>query len=194
VEWLAFTVGAITGAFGIVVPVLVAWRQRVIQIRDRTAERELERERQLEREEHQAKIARREKWQPEYQEIRQCLDCGDKLAYSVLDNGPCAIGELEALDVATFIINSKILAERGIELLRDPLLMLAERADDLRRHAVRDIPEEVAADATDVPYRLPDGIKYRSLLREAILQDRAARCLATEIKAARRILLEEWGD
>jgi hypothetical protein len=191
VPWLTFTVGAVAGAFGIVVPVLVAWRQRVIQIRDRSAERELERERQLEREEHQAKIARREKWQPEYQEIRQCLDCGEKLAYSVLDNGACTLGELEALDVGTFIIKSRILAERGIERLRDPLLGLVERADDLRRHI---IPEEVASMAVGVPNQLPDGVECRSLLREAILQDRAAQFLAAEIKAARSVLREEWGD
>jgi hypothetical protein len=191
VAWLTFTVGAITGAFGIVVPVLVAWRQHVIQIRDRTTERKLERERQLEREEHREKIARREKWQPEYQEIRQCLDRGEKLAYSVLDNGPCTLGELETLDVATFIINSKILAERGIERLRDPLLDLVERADDLRRHA---IPDEVALAAVGVSNQLPNGVHYRSLLRDAILQDRAARCLATNIKVARRVLREEWGD
>jgi hypothetical protein len=185
VQWLTFAGGLVIGALTIVASVAIARWQRVTQLRDRAAARQLERQREREREEHDEKIAGREKWQPEYQEIRQCLDDGEKLAYSVLDNGPCTLAELEALDRAAFAIRSKILAQRGIERLRDPLLGLAGRAEELRQHAM---PDEVAAD------RLPDGVQYRTLLREAILQDRAATCLAADIRAARQVLREECGD
>ena len=103
--WLTFTVGAITGASGIVVPVLVAWRQRVIQIRDRTADHEEGRVRELEREEREAKIRRRGQWQPEYDAIRKHLDCGETLAYDVLLRGPFTTAEFDALDVTTLRMN-----------------------------------------------------------------------------------------
>src|SRR5215472_7041370 len=77
VNWLTFTVGVITGAFGVVVPLLIAWRQRVIQIRDRAADREQYRIRELERQQREAKVGRREQRQPEYDAIRKHLDCGE---------------------------------------------------------------------------------------------------------------------
>jgi hypothetical protein len=98
VEWLTFAEGVVLGAFTITASVVIAWRQRVIQVRDRVAERQQERARELKRQEHEAKIVRREKWQPEYEAIRRHLDCGETLAYRVLLNGPYTTSEFDALD------------------------------------------------------------------------------------------------
>jgi hypothetical protein len=172
VGWLTFTVGVITGASGTVAPVLVAWRQRVIQIRDRTADHEEVRVRELERQEREAKIRRREQWQPEYDAIRKHLDCGETLAYDVLLRGPFTKAEFDALDAVTLRMNSEILANRDVVRLCEPLLELARLFDALVENAVL---EEAS-------------------LRRAVLQDRAARDLVDLIKNSRRILRTEWGD
>jgi hypothetical protein len=191
VGWLTFTVGVITGASGIVVPVLIAWRQRVIQIRDRTADHKEGRIRELEREEREAKIRRRGQWQPEYDAIRKHLDCGETLAYDVLLRGPFTTAEFDALDVTTLRMNSEILANRDVERMREPLLELAELIDDLVQNAVLD---EVSLVALSGQTRPPDYPTTRDTFRHAVLQDRAARDLAELIKNARRILRTEWGE
>jgi hypothetical protein len=184
-EWLMFAEGAVVGGLTIIATIVIAWRQRVIQLRDRTGERELERQRV----EHQNKIEGRAKWQPEYDEIRQCLDYGETLAYRVLDTGPCSTSELDDLGLTTLAIKCKILAERGIERLRNPLLKLADLTADLRRHAVAE------GDFTTVgAYSHGSNDPRKNLLRAAVAQDRAAREIADQIKFARRMLREEWGD
>jgi len=191
VDWLTFTIGVISGAFGIVVPVLVAWRQRVIQIRDRAVDREQGRVRELERQEREAKIGRREQWQPEYDAIRKHLDCGETLAYGVLLHGPFTTAEFDAFDVATLRMNAEILAGRGVERMREPLLGLANLIDTLVQNAA---PEEVASVAQRGPHRPPDNPTAKVSVRRAVLQDRAARDLAERLKDARRILRTEWGE
>lgn len=190
-NWLTFTVGVITGASGIVVPVLVVWRQRVIQIRDRTADHEQGRVRELEREEREAKIRRRGQWQPEYDAIRKHLDCGETLAYDVLLRGPFTTAEFDALHVTTLRMNSEILANRDVERMREPLLELAGLIDDLVQNAVLDEVSLVALNGQNKP---PDYPTTRDTFRHAVLQDRAARDLAELIKNARRIVRTEWGE
>jgi hypothetical protein len=93
--------------------------------------------------------------------------------------------------MATFRINSEILAVRGVERLHGQLLALASRVEDLVQNAVPDQAALVAADARNsVPY----SAQPRSPLRLAVLQDRTARDLADLIKAARKALRTEWGD
>ena len=191
VEWLTFAEGAVIGALTIAVSVVIAWRQRVIQVRDHGIDRQRQRARELERQEHGAKIARREKWQPEYEAIREHLDCGETLAYRVLLNGPYTTSEFDALDAATLRMNSEILAARGVERLHELLLTLASLVDDLMRNA---LPDQAALVATDGQNSLPDRAQPRGPLRLAVLQDRAARDLAELIKTARQALRSEWGD
>jgi hypothetical protein len=191
VEWLTFAAGVAIGVLTIATPVVIAWRQRVIQIRDLAAERQRERACELERQEHEAKIARREKWQPEYQAIRKHLDNGDTIAYRVLLSGPYTTSEFDALDVATFRMNSEILAARGVERLRRQLLALASLIDELVGHA---LPDETALAAANGQHHTPDGVQATSPLRLAVLQDRGAHDLAELIKATRQDLRTEWGD
>lgn len=190
-DWLTFAVGAITGALGIAVPVLVAWRQRVVQIRDRAADREQDRRRELENEEREAKIGRREQWQPEYDAIRKNLDCGETLAYHVFAQGPFTTAEFEELDVTALRINAEILAGRGVDRMSEPLLALVCLVDLLVQNAV---PEEVALVTPHGQNRSPDYATAKASLRHAVLQGRAARDLAELIKHARRILRTEWGE
>jgi hypothetical protein len=191
VDWLTFAVGAITGALGIAVPVLIAWRQRVAQIRDRAADREQDRRRELENQEREAKIGRREQWQPEYDAIRKHLECGETLAYHVLFHGPFTMAEFEALDVATLRMNAEILADRGVDRMSEPLLALADLVDMLVQNAV---PEEVALVTQHGQNGPPDYATAKISLRHAVIQGRASRDLAELIKDARRILRTEWGE
>ena len=190
-EWLTFAAGVIIGALTIAAPIVTAWRQRVIQLRDLAAERQLARTGEQERREHEAKVARRAQWQPEYQAIRTHLDCGDTIAYRVLLNGPYTTSEFDALDVTTFRINSEILAARGVEHLRTQLLAIATLAEEMVGHA---LPDQTALAAASGQPLMPDGAQTRSLLRLAVLQDRGARDLAELIKATRQDLRTEWGD
>jgi hypothetical protein len=191
VEWLTFAEGVVLGALSIAAAIMIAWRQRVFQLRDRDSERQRERALELERREREARIARREKWQPEYEAIRKHLDCGETLAFRVLLNGPYTHAEFDALDVATFRINSEILAVRGVERLHGQLQTIASRVDDLVSNAVPDQAALVAANGLN---SLPHGTQLTSLLRLAVIQDRTARDLAGLIKTARQDLRMEWGD
>ncbi len=190
-EWLTFAAGVAIGALTIATSVVIAWRQRVIQVRDLAAQRQEERAAELQRQEHAAKIERREKWQPEYQAIRKHLDCGDTLAYRVLLNGPYTTGEFDALDVATFRMNSEILAARGVEGLHKQLLGLASLVEEMVGHA---LPDQTALANANGQSHTSGDARARSLLRAAVLQDRCARNLAEQIKATRQDLRAEWGD
>jgi hypothetical protein len=98
---------------------------------------------------------------------------------------------LDALDVATFRVNTEILADRGVEHMREPLLAIAGPVDDLVQNAV---PDEVSLVVQHGQNRPPDCPTARVSLRRAVLQDRAARDLAELIKNARQILRTEWRD
>jgi len=187
---LTFIAGLVIGVLTILATIVVAWRQRVIQLHDRDADRAIERRAELEREEHQAKIARREQWQPEYDAIRRRLECGEELAYRLLRYGPFSASQFETLDIATVLLNSEILAARGVEGLREKLLAIASCIDDLVRNAV---PGQGPLVAADGQCKVLDGA-LKTPMRLAVLQDRAARDLAELIKAARQVLRAEWGD
>lgn len=190
-DWLTFAAGVVIGAFGIIVSVLIAWRQRVIQLHDRAADREQEHLHELELQEHQAKISRREQWQPEYDAIRIHLDSGETLAYRVLLGGPFTEAEFNALDLATFRMHTEILADRGIERMREPLLFLAYLADNLVQNAV---PEEIAAVLMHNPNGSEACPTTKVAFRCAVLQDRTARDLAELVKKTRQTLRTEWGE
>jgi hypothetical protein len=88
-------------------------------------------------------------------------------------------------------MNAEILADRGVEHMRAPLLGLASLIDVLVQNAVL---EEVALMAQHGQSGRPDYSTAKVSLRHAVLQDRAARDLAELIKEARRILRTEWGE
>jgi hypothetical protein len=190
VHWLTFAEGTGVGATAILTSIAIAWRQRIFQLRDRAADRGRYMEHLRELEEHESRITRRERWEPECDEIRQCLDCGEKLAYHILNNGPCTSSELEKLGIDTFIMKCSILSERGIRNLQNPLIEITNLATEIQKHA------ELVSDTvtTDSCERAPGPLVNRSLLRSAIFQDRSANRLAEEIKAARRVMRSEWGD
>ena len=189
-DWPTIVPGAV-GVLGIVVAVMVAWRQRVIQLRDRAAEREQQEARRAERQAHEARIARREMWRAEYQQIRALLENGEVLAYQVRNNGPFTARGLAALDVATFRMNAERLAARGVEQLRAPLLGLATLADEFARCAV---PEEEALVAGYARGQVPDEWGLHRVQRLAVGQDRTARDLADQVAAAWQVLRAEWGN
>jgi hypothetical protein len=191
VQWLTFAEGVTIGALTIATSVVIAWKQRVIQVRDLAAERQRERAGELERQEREAKVARREELQPEYQAIRKHLDNGDTIAYRVLLNGPYTTSDFDALDVATFRMNSEILAARGVEHLRVQLQALASSIEELVGHA---LPDQTALATANGQHRMPNSVHATSLLRLAVLQDRAAHDLAELIKTIRQDLRSEWGD
>jgi hypothetical protein len=191
IGWLAFASGVILGALAIVVAVVIAWRQRVIQLRDRAADRDLETARQLEHEAHKERVAHREMWRAEYHEIRELLECGEKLAYRVRNDGPCSAADFNTLDVATFRMNAERLADRGIERLRDPLLLLASTATELTQNAAPDQAALITAYAQD---QVPKDMQLHVIQRQAILQDRTARDLTEQIASTWHALRAEWGS
>jgi hypothetical protein len=189
--WLAFSSGVVLGALAIVVAVVIAWRQRVIQLRDRAADRALENARQREHEAYEERVAQREMWGAEYDAIRKLLERGEELAYRVRNDGPCTAADFNALDVATFRMNAERLADRGVERLRDPLLRLASIATALTQNAVPDQAVLMTAYAQD---QVPKDLQLHVIQRQAILQDRTARDLTEQITCTWHALRAEWGS
>ena len=189
--WLAFASGVILGALAIVVAVVIAWRQRVIQLRDRAADRDLESARQQDREAHEERVAQREMWRAEYDAVRKLLECGEELAYRVRNDGPYTAANFSALDVATFRMNAERLADRGVEGLRDPLLLLASTATVLTQSAV---PDQAALMTAYAQGQVPKDMQLHVVQRQAILQDRTARDLTEQITATWHALRAEWGN
>jgi hypothetical protein len=190
-DWLTSVASVVLGILGIVAAVVVAWRQRVIQLRDRAAERGQEEVRRLEREAHAERIARREMWRAEYEQIRTLLENGEVLAYRVRNDGPFTADGLAALDVATFQMNAERLAARGVEQLRGSLIRLAKVAEDLAQFAV---PEEAVVVARYRRGRVTRELNLHRVQRLAIGQDRTAHELAKQVAAAWRVLRVEWGS
>jgi hypothetical protein len=188
--WLVFISGLTIGALTIATAVSIAWWQRVIAIRDRAEERKQDAARQQEHSTLEAKINRREAWQAEYEYTRKILECGEEITYRVRHDGPYTAAGFAALDTATFRMNCERLAERGMERLRDPLLQLAHKADELTLNAV---PEEAILVAAFADGHAPDGKELHSVQRLAILQDRVAQDLADQISIAWKVLRDEWG-
>lgn len=189
--WPAFASVVILGALAIVVAVVIAWRQRVIQLRDRAADRDRENARQREREEYEERLAQREMRRAEYDEILKLLEHGEDLAYRVRNDGPCTAADFSALDVATFRMNAERLADRGVEGLRDPLLLLASTATVLTQNAV---PDQAALMTAYAQGQVPKDMQLHVVQRQAILQDRTARDLTEQITATWHALRAEWGN
>lgn len=188
--WVAFASGVILGALAIVVAVVIAWRQRVIQVRDRAADREVENSRDREHAAYEQRVAQREMWRAEYDAIRKLLECGEELAYRVRNDGPYTAADFNALDVATFRMNAERLADRGVDRLRYPLLLLATTATVLMENAVPGQAALITADAQD---QEPRNIPLHGIQRQAILQDRTARDLTEQIASTWQALRAEWG-
>jgi hypothetical protein len=182
-ELLTFVTGLVIGVLTIAAAVAIALWQRIIQLHDRAAEREQENARRREQAAHEARISRRQAWQAEYEDIRKLLDCGETLAYRIRHDGPYDAARLAVLDIATFRMNA--------DQLRDPLLQLARKADELAQHAV---PDETGLTVALSRSEVPHGMELHRVQRLAVLQDRAAQDLAHQIASAWRVLREEWGS
>jgi hypothetical protein len=178
-------------ALAIITAIMIAWRQRVIQLRDRAAERAQEDARREERDAREAKIARREIWRAEYDAIQKLLECCEELAYHVRYEGPCTAAGSACHDVATLRMNSDRLAERGVPRLRDPLLQLARNLDRLVQHAAAD---GITITASYPQGQATDSLDLHAIQRTAILQDRAERELAGQIASTWTALRTEWGN
>ena len=189
--WPAFVSGIAIGALAIITAIVIAWRQRVIQLRDRAAERAQEDARRQERDAREAKITRREVWQSEYDAIQKLLECCEELAYHVRHEGPCTVTGFAGLGVATLRMNSERLAERGVPRLRDPLLHLAGNLDLLVQHAAADETDPTTVHANG---QLLDPVHLHHIQRMAIRQDRAERELAGQISSTWQALRTEWGN
>lgn len=181
-DWPTFVSGVVIGALSIAAAVGIAWWQRVIQVRDRNADRESEGAREREQ---ATRGERREVWRADYLDIRALLERGEEIAYRVRRDGPCTAADFNVLGVATLRMDSERLAGRGVQRLREPLLMLASKADELFRNAV----QEHATLAAE-----PGGTWLHHAQRLAVLQDRAARDVTEQVALAWQTLREEWGS
>jgi hypothetical protein len=196
-DWLSLATGVLVGMCAMALAILIAWRQRVIQVRDRSADqaaRQAEQE-QLEGAERdrQARLSRRDVWRAEYEEDRELLRLGEDIAYQVCNRGPFTAVGLRSLRLDEFIMEAEQLADRGVESLRGPLLKLAGLGQHLSQVAVPPDEEAVTRYAGSGEH---DGVSAQlpphALQRLAVSQDRIARELAEEITAAWPILRAEW--
>jgi hypothetical protein len=192
IAWLTFAEGIVIGALTIIAALAIAWRQRVIQVRDRAADREREDIRRREADERGTKLERREKWRGEYEAIGKILDRGETLAYRVLREGPYTTVGFSKANAADIGMECEMLANRGLDRLRDLLLDLAKTVDRLMQGAV---PSTVAPTATGMHGEVsPDDVHLHYALRLAVAQDRTAHDLAEMTNSAREALRAEWGD
>jgi hypothetical protein len=175
--------------------IFIAWRQRIFQLRDRSADRAaLEQQQQAEREERhrqEDRVARRDVWRQEYDEIRELLKRGEAIAYQIRNHGPLTAAELTAASVDAFTMEAEQLSRRGVEPLRAPLLKIAAIGQELARTAAPDDTTVVAAYQTGSP--VAQALQPRSLQRLAVQQDRAAQDLTDEIDPCWQLLRDEWG-
>lgn len=191
-DWLVLVSGILIGVLTIGVAVAIAWWQRLIQLRDRSADRAEQRQRELSERERQQRLADRDAWEAEYLEIRELLKLGERVAYQVVHEGPYIADELTGLGVARFRMEADQLASRCPQALHAPLLSLAKRAELLTQSAVPDPHTIEAAYATGGPVPARLGVRAGQLL--AIQQDRAARELGEEVGIAWKVLRDEWGS
>jgi hypothetical protein len=96
-----------------------------------------------------------------------------------------------ALDVATFRMNAERLADRGVERLRDPLLLLASTAAELTENTV---PDQAALTTAYLQDQVPKDMHLHVIQRQAVLQDRTARDLTEQIASTWHTLRAEWGS
>jgi hypothetical protein len=187
--WPTFVSGIAIGALTIAAAIAIAWWQRVIQLRDRAAERAGQEALHEERTARQVKVARREVWQADYHAIRNLLECCEELSYHVRHEGPLTATEFAAHGVASLRMNSERLAQRGVPGLRELLVLLAHDLDGLIQHAAVE-----NALTTGPAHDSLDRSQLHSIQRSAVLQDRAERELAGQITATWLALRSEWGN
>jgi hypothetical protein len=190
---VATVLGAVFGAAAIIVAVLIARRQRYIQLVDRTAEREERARREREESERQDRIARRMTWQWEHDEIHAVLNLGDAICYRIRNEGPYDSVGLTKLGLQNFEMRAEQLATRGLESLRDSLAMLIELSGRLRGTAVPADTEVIEACVLVPLQSLPASLHPHTIARIAIRQDRASEELRKAITVAWDQLRNEWG-
>jgi hypothetical protein len=178
--WLGLA-GVLVGLLGVVVAVVIFRRQRA----DQREQEERHREEQAQRD---RKIARRERWRAEYDEIHGLLNLGGQLVYRVRNAGPLTAAAMVDLGSDSFRMRAEQLSDRHIEGLHDSLVLLVSAIDGLMAEAC---PEPVAAGSG--PPIPPDSTHLHDLQRLAVRQDRAASKLYEELQKTRVTLRKEWG-
>ncbi|GIJ46883.1 hypothetical protein Val02_37690 [Virgisporangium aliadipatigenens] len=190
-EWDAFVdvSGPVIGIVGVIIAavgIIVARRQA--SRHEATTREQREQDRRA-AEERDRKIANREGWRTDHEQIRELLDRGSTLGHQVRHDGPFSGDGFDAIGLAAFRIRAEQLSSLGVEPLREPLLRLADLAERLGRTAV-------PADHGRIPSSTTLTITRRELLathRLAVAQDRAAQELIEEVGRARQALRDEWG-
>jgi hypothetical protein len=194
-DWLVFIAGIVIGALTIVVPILIAWRQRIFETRTRAARRHAKEQRHRTEQQQEARLARREVWRAEYEEIRELFKLGEDIAYHVRNHGPYQAAELTDLRLHEFIMKAEQLASRGVDALREPLLKLAALGGQIAQATVPDAIELAAIHgAVGHASGGAKPAKPHAAHRLAVRQDRAARELADEIGQGWQTLRLEWGS
>jgi hypothetical protein len=193
-HWLTFSGGVLVGGLSIAATIGIAWRQRIIEIRDRTADRTAKEQRDREERDRQARILNRELWADEHRDIRELLNLGETIIIKVIAKGPCTAAELATLQLDEFKTKAVQLSGWGVEALREPLLELADLAERLIGNAVPEPTEVIAAYSTASGGTVPEDMHPRAGWNIAISQNDVARELRTKIAAARVTLKTEWGQ
>jgi hypothetical protein len=189
--WPTFVSGVVVGALTIISAVVIAWRQRVSQVRDQEVDRAREELREHEHEIYEEKLSKREAWRTDYEATQRLLEHCEELAYHVRHEGPCTKNDLADLGAATLRMNSERLAARGLPQLREPLLRLTRDLDCLAQNAVSD---HLALNSSQPSSHALDPVRLHDVQRIAILQDRAAQDLAAHIASNWPVLRDEWGN
>jgi len=171
--WLAWLPGTAIGVIGIA---LACW-QHVVSRRDHKSDREEDRDLWLKSEENREKIAKREAWRPEYEDIRKLLDRAQKCYFSIRDHGPYTSAGFGKLEVQTICLDCETLAKRVAASLSDGLIQLKRKFELLEQNAISDETNPVRED-----------------LGRTKLQERAARDLDEQITSLWHVLNEEWGS
>ncbi|MEU0081970.1 hypothetical protein ABZY58_29050 [Micromonospora tulbaghiae] len=192
-DWLGFGGGIAIGVLAVAVAVAVAWWQRLIQLRDRAADRAEQQRRQDDERDRERRLDHRDVWRAEYEEIRELLKLGGDIAYRAMHEGPHTIAEQAGMGLARFKMKADQLAGRCPDTLQKPLLRIATLADRLAHAPVPEAADVVAAYTTAAGHPVPAHLQVRAAHLLAIEQDRAARELAEELSAAWRTLRDEWG-
>jgi hypothetical protein len=192
-EWLDVGTGIAIGVLLMLGAILIAWWQRVIQVRDRAVERAAQAELRREEQERQNHLDRRDEWRAEYDETRgllkRCVAAVDK----VLDNGPYTSAGFAALGLDALRMEAEQQARLGFDGLRSQLRLVSEKIDNLVRAAVPEESDVMSAHAaSDVTLIVPT-LQLRAVQQQAVRQYRAAAELSDEINKAWRTLRIEWG-
>lgn len=116
------------GALTLVITIVVPWRQRVQQRRDRDDERRMER------------------WGADREEIGQTIAACENLAIRMHRDGPFTGTELDALNVETICVDCARLARHGNGRLYGLLGEISDKLDALKNYAISDKCAPIPAD------------------------------------------------